>query len=372
MFPNLYKKTSKGKIQQWKVWTEGSTICTEHGQLEGKKQLDRKEATPKNVGRSNETTGSEQALLEAGSLLSKKEKKGYKRSVEDTESQVFLPMLATSFEKVSKTKFPCDLQPKLNGVRCLARWVGEEVKLFSRGGEIYDVAHLSTALSTILPRGKVLDGEIYIHGTRLQRINALVKKPREVGDEDFPEGSMSLEFHAYDYFDLNNLTESSKERQDNLLLLGEIFTDLVVEPVETKHCQDEAHAYKLLEEYLALGYEGVILRMHEGIYKLGFRSIDLLKLKPFEDKEFKVVGHRMGKGRAKNCPTFICIQEEGKKFAVVPMGTIREREAMGRVAESFYGELLTVRFWDRSRDNIPTGNTVGVAFRLKEDLPREE
>ena len=35
----LYKKTSTGKIQQWRIWVIGSTIHSECGQVDGKKTL---------------------------------------------------------------------------------------------------------------------------------------------------------------------------------------------------------------------------------------------------------------------------------------------------------------------------------------------
>lgn len=70
--PPLYHQAKSGKIHVWRVWTEGDTIVTEHGQVDGEKLTARKRATPKNVGRSNETTAEEQARLEAKSMWQKK------------------------------------------------------------------------------------------------------------------------------------------------------------------------------------------------------------------------------------------------------------------------------------------------------------
>ena len=68
-FPILYHKGKGGALVQWRIWTRGDTIFTEHGQVGGKLQL-----TPgikcesKNVGRSNETTPEEQANSEAKAM----------------------------------------------------------------------------------------------------------------------------------------------------------------------------------------------------------------------------------------------------------------------------------------------------------------
>ena len=90
----LYKKNKNESIQVWAIWTEGADIVTEHGKLDGKKQLSRKTAKAKNVGRANETSASEQAILTAKSMWTKKKDKGYFESREEAETNlVFLPML---------------------------------------------------------------------------------------------------------------------------------------------------------------------------------------------------------------------------------------------------------------------------------------
>ena len=35
-YPTLYKRTSTGKVEQWRVWTEGAVIFSEHGYIGGK------------------------------------------------------------------------------------------------------------------------------------------------------------------------------------------------------------------------------------------------------------------------------------------------------------------------------------------------
>src|ERR1035437_1261890 len=80
--PTLFKRTSTGAIQEWSIGVEKNTIITIHGQTDGKKQTTHdviKEG--KNIGRSNETTPAEQALMEATSKWEGKIKKGYVEDV---------------------------------------------------------------------------------------------------------------------------------------------------------------------------------------------------------------------------------------------------------------------------------------------------
>ena len=136
MHETLYHKSKTDAIVQWDIWTEGAVICTKYGQIGGKMQTARKTATPKNVGRANATTAEEQAILEAKAMHKKRLDAKYSLTIEDAKKEVFLPMLAGSFDKrKDKVVYPVDVQPKLDGVRCLAYWDGDSVKLMSRGGK---------------------------------------------------------------------------------------------------------------------------------------------------------------------------------------------------------------------------------------------
>ena len=140
-FDTLYHKGKGGKLYEWTIWTEGDTILTEHGIVDGKMQTSEKKAEAKNVGKSNQTTPEEQAQNEAVSIHKKKLDLKYATSPEEAEQTVFLPMLAQCFEKrKKKLKYPVDAQPKLDGVRCLASWEDEEVVLTSRGGKRYNLS----------------------------------------------------------------------------------------------------------------------------------------------------------------------------------------------------------------------------------------
>ena len=131
-FPTLYHKGKGGAMYQWTIWTDGDTIYTEHGQVGGSLMR-----TPgivcvsKNVGRANETTPKQQAEAEAKAMWIYKVERKYSETQADAEEEVFLPMLAHDYKK-KKGKgitFPCDVQPKLDGVRAMAFWEGDRVVL---------------------------------------------------------------------------------------------------------------------------------------------------------------------------------------------------------------------------------------------------
>jgi len=117
--PKLYGLDSKGRTKEWSVHTEGADIYVTHGLVDGKKQQKVTTAKAKNVGRSNETTPEQQAELEAKSKWNKQKDKSYCEDPNNIQP-LLNPMLAHPYEKYAhKVKFPCAVQPKLDG--CFTR-----------------------------------------------------------------------------------------------------------------------------------------------------------------------------------------------------------------------------------------------------------
>lgn len=362
-FPVLYHQSRKGKIHSWKIWTEGNEICTERGQVDGKKTLDRKPVRGKNLGKANETTPETQAQAEAASKHKNKLDRKYSKTIEEAKDPVFLPMLANSWEKCKKkVEYPVDVQRKLDGVRCMAFWHGDEVKLLSRGGKEYKVAHLSEELAGFLPEGMVLDGEIYIHGTPLNMINRLVKKPRPG-----PEGSAQLEYHVYDCFYMGETDVPWSDRRHEIYnRLGMQDTGKVVGCLHWE-ANNEEEIHNLQAKFIQEGYEGAIVRCLDGDYNLGHRSRKLLKVKSFIDDEFRVVGFTQATGTHEGCVIWTCVTKELQEFNVTPRGTLDERRELYKVGDKYKGRLLTVRYaWEN--EGVPQ-QPIGIAFRLEEDLP---
>jgi len=92
----LYQKTRTGKIQQWSIWVEPADqtesghpeVFTEYGQTDGKKQTTNDViAEGVNVGKSNETTPFQQAILTMERKITKQKEKGYSDNIEDVKDK---------------------------------------------------------------------------------------------------------------------------------------------------------------------------------------------------------------------------------------------------------------------------------------------
>lgn len=356
-FPTLYKRTKTGAIQEWKVWADYDTVYTEWGQEGGAKQLSSTVAIPTNEGKTNARDAVEQAEFDAGSLWRNKVDKGYVENKANAKEQiVFLPMLAHTLKEKSKIEDEpfVFIQPKLDGVRCLAYLEDGEVQLMSRGGKPYNVPHIAKELEGLLDEFTVLDGELYIDGKTCQDITSFVKK--------YKPGSEKLILRVFDIVKTNEPNLPFSQRLLRLLNFFDVGMFKSLELVPTRNVRpmmlESFHA-----EFLSEGLEGTIVRLPNGVYEWGARSRDLLKYKSFDDSEFKVVSVRPGLGKLAKAGIFTCANDTtADVFDVVMAATIEERENHLANQHKYIGKMLTVKYFGRTNDGLPRF-PVGVAFK---------
>lgn len=362
--PILYHKAKGGDLRQWRVWHEKDTIYTEYGQVGGKLQVSTKRAVSKNVGRSNATTPEEQAKLEAESLWRFKVERKYSETPEAAQIELRLPMLAHKYEdKKKNVVFPAWVQPKLDGVRCLAEWGDEGVTLTSRAGKPYKMPTVQNQLAQWLPKDMVLDGELYCHGMSCQTVTSYVKKWQK-------EGSDRIIYNVYDVPVADGCEIlTSEERIDRLFDPNDgVIESTNVQRVPSFEVKSHEDMMVRYGEFMQEGYEGAILRLRHGQYLWGYRSSELLKVKEFQDAEFYVVEANEGKGKMAGCVIWTCMNNTNKlAFSCTMKTTMEERRRMYEERDKYIGEVLTVRFFDRTDDGLPRF-PVGIVFRASEDL----
>jgi len=361
-FPVLFRKSKDGRLCLWRIWTEGAVVCSEHGYENGVMSRARRKAEGKNTGKRNETSPSQQAVLEAAAEHRKRIEGKYSLTPEEAEEVRIRPMLAGKFSK-KYAEYPLHVQPKLDGARCLAYWTtDDEVVLLSRGGKEYHAPHIVEAIKRFLPKDTMLDGEIYIHGMVFQQIMRLLKKWR-------PLESIKLEYHVYD----SPIAGGDEEWtwSERYSFIRDLFRDVEesspVKLTKTEVALSELEVREKQSGYVMDGYEGLIARNMDGLYLFGHRSHHLMKYKEFDDDEFEVIGHTEGHGKEKGCVIWICKTKDGKEFRTRPIGNLDDRRAWFVMAPASYGQLLKVRYFGLYDDGVPRF-PVGQGFRLKEDL----
>jgi len=407
-FPPLRKEAKNGKILLWSIETKAvpkgaeGEIIIHHGYEDGIQQVEKKLVTEgKNIGKRNETSAREQAILNARSIWSKKIDQGYTEYDEEgvtvldspppspprsnssaattattvatnsiasskaapIDTEVPMPMLAHKLsEKEKHVKYPCFVQPKYDGTRSIGlRGLGKGVPcLFSRQRKAYPhLEHIQAVLQK-LPKGSPLDGELYTTKHKFQKIVGLVKQ-KTIKEED-KEKHNDIQLHVYDIVDD---TKTFEERYAELQKLFKDYASVigsVLQLCPTVRITKKEDLKPKHDEYVAAGFEGLMIRNPKGLYAVGQRSADLLKMKEFEDDEFEVVDFYEGEGREAGCVMWRCKTKDGKLFGCRPEGTHEERAALLRRGPSFIGKMLTVRFQELTGDGVPRF-PVGVAFR---------
>ena len=334
----LYCKAKNGKVKMWIVSTQGDTLTAEAGYIDGVLQEHKTIVVGKNIGKANETTGAEQAILEAASKYRKKLDEGYKESLDELtdvkkDADGFAkPMLATPDR--SKVKFPCYVQPKLNGIRSLSYPSG----IRSRSGKVLTVPHIKKAVES-LKIGAVLDGELYAHGVALQDIGSLVKNPLE--------DQSKLRLWVYDVMMPGPYSDRLAYLQS--LILG---YPLILCPTVIVHSQEELD--KVHADNKAKGFEGSIVRNINGEYEASFRSHDIIKYKDFIDGEYLIIGGEKGRGKYKNCCIFVLQTPDGQHFKCLAPGTILQKEEHWNNLSKSIGKMLTISYQELSNKGIPT------------------
>ena len=362
--PTLYSRTATGAVNQWICWVEDRYVCVRWGQVDGAQQEARFICLPKNDGRANATTAKEQAIKEAIAKWRKQLKKKYSESLDTAgETERLKPMLALDWKSVkAQIPYPVTVQPKLDGVRCLAYLKDGLVYLQSRGGDPWLLPHIQRELERALNPEWVLDGELYLHGMSLQSITSLAKRPR-------PE-SEQLYYCIYDMFHLGGRKDAPWEERKSWVTVW--FGDWQksfwkVWQVPNGMAASEDDVMYLHNAYAEQGYEGAILRIRDGTYREGYRSPHLLKVKAWEDDEFRIIDFTSGKGKFENAPVFGCLTKEGKRFEAVPKGSAEERYEMLQRAPQLIGQLLKVQYLGFTDEGAPKCAR-GIAIREPTDL----
>jgi len=336
----LYKRTVNGKSQEWTVLVVPGNpplVRTVYGLTGGKMQIsEEKILSGCNVGKSNATSPLEQARLKAQQMWQHQiDREHYGLTVEESSGKRdAAPMLAKIYEDYSdkvdwSTAF---VQPKFDGNRCLAEKISnKEVVLKTRKGKIVtSTPHINSSLLKIMSVGDVFDGELYIHGVPLNKLRSLISKKQEM--------SFNVEIRIYDQLLRLPFADRLVDLQEKF---GQYSRSVHLAETLRVSCSSEVTKYQVV--CLEQGFEGAMLRQGSTPYEAGKRSVSLLKVKTFLDREFSIIGVEQGKGRFEGCATFV-FSHEGNIFRATAPGTLEEKAWAWKHRSKLMGKTVTVKY----------------------------
>ena len=345
-YTELYKSAKNSEISKWSIWSQNDKIIIEsQAGLHHQPTRFEEEVPEGKAGR----TRAQQIESRINSRIKVKLDHGYVTSIDQAKNSVLtnqlnlpMPMLAERFDKQKSVNLEsCYVQRKYDGHRCLIARIGHEYVAYSRRGiQIDTIQHILNSLH--FPDGYVLDGELYCHSVPLQTIASWAKR--------LQPDTLKLKFHCYDV-----ITPDDDDYVERMHFLNtEVKFNDQSEFVQTIKYTDIIHAGSTLSNSLKLvrndGYEGLILRPKDCLYTIGRRSKSLLKVKHYEDAEFKVVDveiSRLGWG------ILHLLAYNGLTFKATAPGNDMQRKHVAKNPKEYIGKIVTVEYANLTNKGVP-------------------
>ena len=243
-------------------------------------------------------------------------------------------------------------------VRLSLYWQDDHIETASRGGQkYYSLDHITKHPKLIEFFKKhpdyVLDGELYKHGLSLQQISGLVRREKEQ--------SPILEYYIYDIMDEN------KTFEERLTILNEIKDELNLDfqperewteenPLKLQMVPHEKvvgwlNMEKMHNRYVKEGWEGLVIRDPNAVYKFGARGKQMIKIKQYKDGEFEITGLSEGLRDEDMC--FTLKTKDGKEFKAKPMGSRELKQQYRDDLQKLIGKMATVKYFYYSDEGTP-------------------
>lgn len=433
--PTLRKIDAKGKPRVWSIRTRGDTIFRMQGLESGKKITTERRVAGKNIGKVSETSAKEQAKLVAWSMWTKQIGKNYqtidaagdklKKKLESESSKFgghnvnarsvlsgtstknvtrvqtlcvdvvnhpVVTMQATKWETTGSVnnpdsdvpdrikkyftasdtdEFQAYIQPKLDGVRCVAQIQDGTVVLTTRNGKQFPwFSKIRDTLANLLNGDEniVLDGELYAHQLNLngeectsdQRpvlikgISSLTRKtPHALEDQ--------VQYHVFDIVD-KELPQSTRFKKLKQLFKKSINSaEGCIFRVPTKVVKSFRQINIYHHQVAFDGYEGVVIRAFDLKYT-PTRSKKMYKFKLFDDSEATITGTKKDDGVATEHFRWTCKFPSGVEFTVKPTGTREQKLKWYSKKEKYIGRSYTVKYQGLEPSGKPVF-PIGMGFR---------
>jgi len=211
-------------------------------------------------------------------------------------------MLAATIKDIDKLRYPLIATPKIDGIRCII----VDGQAVSRTFKPIPNRYVRSKLEGLPP----VDGELIV-GNNFQDCGSGIMSYD--GEPDF----------TYCVFDI--LTEQPYIQR--LAYLYSLTFDSFCKKLLHEVVNDKEKLLQIEEDYLAAGYEGVMLRHPDSPYKCGrstFNEHYLLKLKRFEDSEAEIIGfeEQMHNANSQTRDAFGLAERSSHKDGLIPMNTL--------------------------------------------------
>lgn len=237
------------------------------------------------------------------------------------------------------------ISEKLDGVR--GHWDGNVLR--TRGGHRI---HSPAWFTADWPR-TAMDGELWIGRDRFEEISGIVRSIN-AGDAAWRQVRFMI-------FDLPDHAGPFADRVVQMRALTDTAGIPWLRAIPQFRLDNAAALDAKLNEIVAAGGEGLMLHHQSGLYRVG-RSNHLLKYKPYEDAEARVIGYTEGRGKYENMLGALIVERpDGLRFRLGSGFTDAQRLDPPPI-----GSHVTYRFNGLTANGTPR---FARFLRLRHDLP---
>lgn len=259
-------------------------------------------------------------------------------------------MLAPSeLPNLTNLQYPMYLQPKYDGFRC----VFYNGKLYTRTGLPFANVNLTTHFSKLFETSEnVLDGELYMHGKPFNEVSKILNA------EDKPIPA-DMKFYVYDCIPLKDweLKKTNMTYTDRLKLMRTVIANISdrkrIVDTPTDKINSPLEAVELYKKYLKDGYEGCMLKAVEGKYqwkRVTLRSGEMIKLKPFETLDLKVLEIYDGEGKYEGKAGGIIVDYNGVAVRCGSGFDDITREVLTKNPSEYIGKTVEIKYFEETED----------------------
>lgn len=260
----------------------------------------------------------------------------------------FPVMLASPPKMIDRIIFPAIAQTKMDGMRAMIISDKNTVTAYSRNGN--KLIKLGDHFKSIIQHDNIVyDGELTVrtNGKILDRQagNGICHKAVESVSTISSDEVSKIHITLWDAIPLKNFWEGSYKvpYTERLKLLNDMKSTKLHSIVDTHYVKDMEETNTLYLEKLSQGEEGLVLKNMDHIWE-NKRSTKIVKMKPQEDIDLKVIDWVEGTGKYKGMlGALVCENGAGDIHVSVGAG-LSDSNRTELTPDKIIGKIITVRY----------------------------